>query len=166
MAFGKRIRLFRNKLGLKQKELGEMLGFLGKTSDVRMAQYEAESRTPKDDLIKQMAKIFGVSPKAIMVPDIDSYTGLMHTFFALEDMYGLQISSENDELCLKLDKTNPEYTKLYASFYEWQQMKQKLEAGEITAHEYDNWRYQYPTISASQISVSIPSIDISDLLTK
>lgn len=166
MAFGKRIRLFRNKLGLKQKELGEMLGFLGKTSDVRMAQYEAESRTPKDDLIKQMAKVFGVSPKAIMVPDIDSCTGLMHTFFALEDMYGLQISSDNDEICLKFDKTNPEFAKLYAPFYEWQQMKQKLEAGEISTLEYDNWRYQYPVLSASQKSVSIPSMDISDLFTK
>lgn len=31
---GKRIRLFRSRKGLKQKELGEMVGFMGKTSDV------------------------------------------------------------------------------------------------------------------------------------
>ena len=40
MAFGKRIKFFRNRKGMKQKELGELLGFLGKTSDVRVAQYE------------------------------------------------------------------------------------------------------------------------------
>ena len=47
MAFGKRIKFFRNRKGMKQKELGELLGFLGKTSDVRVAQYETEARTPK-----------------------------------------------------------------------------------------------------------------------
>ena len=88
MAFGKRIKFFRNRKGMKQKELGELLGFLGKTSDVRVAQYETEARTPKADLVKEMAQIFGVSPRAINVPNIDSYLGLMHTLFALEDMYG------------------------------------------------------------------------------
>ena len=38
MAIGKRIRFFRNRKGMTQKQLGEILGFLGKTSDVRMAQ--------------------------------------------------------------------------------------------------------------------------------
>ena len=66
MAFGKRIKFFRNRKGMKQKELGELLGFLGKTSDVRVAQYETEARTPKADLVKEMAQIFGVSPRAIL----------------------------------------------------------------------------------------------------
>ena len=58
MAIGKRIRFFRNRKGMTQKQLGEVLGFLGKTSDVRMAQYETEARTPKHDLVKEMANIF------------------------------------------------------------------------------------------------------------
>ena len=70
MAFGKRIKFFRNRKGMKQKELGELLGFLGKTSDVRVAQYETEARTPKADLVKEMAQIFGVSTRAINVPNI------------------------------------------------------------------------------------------------
>ena len=75
MAIGKRIRFFRNRKGMTQKQLGEMLGFLGRTSDVRIAQYESESRTPKSDLVKEMAQIFDVSPRAINVPNIDSYIG-------------------------------------------------------------------------------------------
>ena len=115
---GKRIRLFRSRKGLKQKELGEMVGFMGKTSDVRIAQYETEARTPKDDLIKQLADIFGVTTRAITVPNIDSYLGLMHTFFALEDEYGFQISTDKDgRPCITLDE-----------------------------NEYDNWRYNYPNI--------------------
>ena len=100
MAIGKRIKFFRNKKGMTQKQFGEMLGFLGKTSDVRMAQYEAEARIPKFDLLKEMAGILSVSTHALNVPDIDSYIGLMHTFFALEDMYGLKIKDIDGELQL------------------------------------------------------------------
>lgn len=46
MAIGKRIKFFRNKKGMTQKQFGEMLGFLGKTSDVRMAQYEQKQESP------------------------------------------------------------------------------------------------------------------------
>lgn len=51
-----------NRKNLTQKQLGEQLGFLGRTSDVRMAQYESEARIPKQNLVKQMAGILGVSP--------------------------------------------------------------------------------------------------------
>ena len=98
MAIGKRIRFFRNRKGMTQKQLGEILGFLGKTSDVRMAQYESEARTPKQDLVKEMANIFDVSPQAITVPEIDSYIGLMHTLFALEEMYRLKIGKIDGEI--------------------------------------------------------------------
>ena len=53
MAIGQRIKFFRNRKGMTQKQLGEILGFLGKTSDVRMAQYESEARVPKIDLVKR-----------------------------------------------------------------------------------------------------------------
>ena len=145
MAIGKRIKYFRNKKGLKQKQLGEMLGFLGKTSDVRMAQYEAEARIPKNDLVNQMAAIFGVSIHALTVPDIDTYVGLMHTLFALEDMYGLRIGKINGEVCLRLDKsTGMTYTAMFEMLSAWQQVASQLEKGEITKEEYDQWRYQYP----------------------
>ena len=53
MAIGQRIKYFRNRIGMTQKQLGEKLGFKGKTSDVRMAQYESEARVPKIDLVKE-----------------------------------------------------------------------------------------------------------------
>ena len=117
MAFGKRIKFFRNRKGMKQKELGKLLGFLGKTSDVRVAQYETEARTPKIELVKEIAHIFDVSPRAINVPNIDSYLGLMHTLFALEDMYGIKIGEIDGELCLRLDREHKEYQHLFTPFH-------------------------------------------------
>ena len=166
MAFGKRIKFFRNRKGMKQKELGELLGFLGKTSDVRVAQYETEARTPKADLVKEMAQIFGVSPRAINGPTIDSYLGLMHTLFALEDMYGIKIGEIDGELCLRLDREHREYQHLFEPFHTWQQMAAKLESGEISQEEYDNWRYNYPELDTSEIRAKVPSLELSDELIK
>ena len=166
MAFGKRIKFFRNRKGMKQKELGELLGFLGKTSDVRVAQYETEARTPKADLVKEMAQIFDVSTRAINVPNIDSYLGLMHTLFALEDMYGIKIGEIDGELCLRLDKSKgTTYLSMFDMFHAWQEQAVRLEQGEITAEEYDQWRYKYPELDTSkQWRKVIPSQELSDLI--
>ena len=155
-----------NRKGMKQKELGELLGFLGKTSDVRVAQYETEARTPKADLVKEMAQIFDVSTRAINVPNIDSYLGLMHTLFALEDMYGIKIGEIDGELCLRLDREHREYQHLFEPFHTWQQMAAKLESGEISQEEYDNWRYNYPELDTSEIRAKVPSLELSDELIK
>lgn len=92
MAIGERIRFFRNLCGMTQKYLGQVVGFPEKTADIRMAQYESGSRTPKTDLTNKLAEVFDISPQALTVPDIDSYNGLMHTLFTLEDLYGLKIT--------------------------------------------------------------------------
>ena len=168
MAIGKRIRFFRNRKGMTQKQLGEILGFLGKTSDVRMAQYESEARTPKQDLVKEMAHILDVSPRAITVPEIDSYIGLMHTLFALEDMYGLKIGEIDGEVCLRLDKSiGSTYSTMFDMFHAWQEQAAGLERGEITKEEYDQCRYKYPELDTSNHwKKTVPSQGLSDLITQ
>ena len=166
MAIGKRIRFFRNRKGMTQNQLGEILGFLGKTSDVRMAQYESEARIPKQDLVKEMAHILDVSPRAITVPEIDSYIGLMHTLFALEDMYGLKIGEIDGEVCLRLDKsTGSTYSTMFDMFHAWREQAARLEQGEITKEEYDQWRYKYPELdTSSHWRKVVPSKELSDYL--
>ena len=100
---------------------------MGKTSDVRIAQYETEARTPKDDLIKQLADIFGVTPRAITVPNIDSYLGLMHT-------------------CITLDEEHKAYDQIAPMLFAWLTQYFKFKQGELSRDEYDNWRYYYPNI--------------------
>lgn len=165
MAIGKRIKFFRNRKGMTQKQLGEILGFLGKTSDVRMSQYESEARVPKSNLVKEMSNIFEVSPHALTVPNIDSYIGLIHTLFALEDMYGLKISEVDGEPCLRLDKSDySTFTSMFDMFRAWQQEAAKLDHGEITKEEYDQWRYNYPKFDTSQHWAHLPSQELSDML--
>ena len=165
MAIGQRIKYFRNRIGMTQKQLGEKLGFKGKTSDVRMAQYESEARVPKIDLVKEMAQIFDVDARAITVPDIDTYVGLMHTLFALEDMYGLKIINVDGEPYLCLDRSiSTPGSSADEMLRAWMQQADKLKNGEISKDQYDRWRYTFPAEDTTQIWAKVPSQELSDML--
>ena len=112
MAIGERIHFFRTMRGMTQKYLGMLLGFPEKSADVRLAQYETGTRTPKTDLTASLANALGVSPQALAVPDIDSYIGLMHTLFTLEDRYGLTINEADGDVCLRVNIRPVSYTHL------------------------------------------------------
>ena len=84
---------------------------------------------------------------ALDVPNIESYEGVMHTLFTLEDLYGLRIDNLDGELCLRLDKgMGTNYITMFEMFSAWQKQAEKLKNGEISKEEYDNWRYNYPEI--------------------
>ena len=144
MAIGERIRFFRNLRGMTQKYLGMQVGFPEKTADIRMAQYESGSRTPKADLTNNLAEVFDISASALTVPDIDSYNGLMHTLFTLEDLYGLKITELGGEVCLHLDKgMGINYITMFEMFTAWKKQSEKLKNGVISKEEYDKWRYNF-----------------------
>ena len=165
MAIGERIRYIRNLRGMTQKYLGMQIGFDEKTADVRMAQYESGTRTPKENYVANIANALDVRPQALDLPDIDSYVGLAHTLFALEDLYGIHIGEIDGELCLRLDKAKgTTYLYMFEMFSAWQKEAEKLRNGEITKTEYDQWRYRYPELDTTGQWVKIPSKELSDTL--
>ena len=165
MAIGERIHFLRNLRGMTQKYLGQVVGFPEKTADVRMAQYESGTRTPKADLTKSLADALDVSPHALDVPDIDSNIGLMHTLFTLEDLRGLRVTEVDGEVCIKLDKsTGKTYDEMSQMLFAWLEQAKKLDAGEITKEEYDQWRYRYPEFDTTQRWVKVPSQELTDWL--
>lgn len=159
MAIGERIRFFRNLRGMTQKYLGVLMGFPEKSADIRMAQYESGSRTPKEDLTNSLAQALDVSPSALNVPDIDSYIGLMHTLFAIEDLYGLKIGEVQGEVCLRADVFHGSgAVELNRMLRSWNDVAAKLKSGEITQEEYNAWRYQYPKYDQSGGWTKTPSV--------
>ena len=147
MALGERLNFFRRKCNLTMNALGRMLGF----------------KMPKEELIHSMADILGISPMALKLPNIDSYDALMHTLFALEDIYGLTVSEEDGKVSLYL---NPEVSKpggtLSAYFLSWAKQKDKLMNGEISLDQYDDWRYNFPKDDDSVIRAKAISPQLSD----
>ena len=153
MAIGERIRFIRNLRGMTQKFLGLQVGFSERTADIRMAQYESGSRTPKADLVELLADALDVSTEALNVPNIDSYTGLMHTLFALEDLYGFKIDRLDDEICIRINRQNGStFAKMTGLLEPWEEMAQKYRNGEISREEYDQWRYRYPRSEAERVA--------------
>ena len=50
-----------------------------------------------------------------------------------------------ENLCLRLDKSaGTTYSSMFDMFHAWQEQAAKLERGEITKEDYDQWRYKYP----------------------
>lgn len=158
MAIGNRIKLFRNRRNLTQKELGAKVGFPFNATDVRIAQYESEKRMPKDDMVNKLASILNVSPAAIKVPDIDTDIGLMHTLFALEDTRPFRISKIDDTICISLDKHDRSYISILNMLSYWYDEYEKFQSGEITKDEYDQWRYTYPKEEAVRFQNAIDEI--------
>lgn len=167
MAIGERIHFFRKKRGMTQKYLGMLMGFPEKSADVRMAQYETGSRTPKADLTASLACALDVSPQALTVPDIDSSIGLMHTLFTLEDIYGLTINEAEGEICLRVDPSKgKDAAELHKMLCTWRQTAAMLQAGEISREDYDRWRYHYPEFDNTQTWIKTPSKELSDAIIK
>ena len=134
---------------------------------MRLAQYETGSRKPKAELTAALAQALDVAPQALDIPDIDSQIGLMHTLFALEDIYGLTISETDGEVCLKISKDKGKAAEeLLQMLTAWQEQAAKLTTEEISREEYDQWRYNYPKFDTTQQWANVPSKELSDALVK
>ena len=74
ITFGRKLKHLRQKNHLTQKELGIALGFPEDSADVRIAQYEADTRKPRDEILAKMAKILYVPIDVLTVPVLSKVT--------------------------------------------------------------------------------------------
>ena len=68
ITFGRKLKHLRQKNHLTQKELGIALGFPEDSADIRIAQYEADARKPRDEILAKMTKILYVPIDILTVP--------------------------------------------------------------------------------------------------
>lgn len=101
------------------------------------------------------------------MPDIESHLGLMHTLFALEDIYGLKVDKRDDDVCLRVDLfKGDKAAELHEMLCAWQRIAAEFKEGKISKEEYDQWRYHYPELDDSRISVKVIPQGLSDMLLK
>lgn len=161
MAIGQRINFFRRLRGMTQRHLGMLLGFPERSSDVRIAQYESGSRTPKKPVVEELAYHLQVAPEALDVPDIETKMGMMHTLFILEDLRGITADKIDGEVVLRVIKDSdniPKYIDVMELLKPWAEQSIKYRNGEITKEEYDQWRYTYPEKAGFPWVKTIPEI--------
>ncbi|MDR1564006.1 MAG: helix-turn-helix domain-containing protein [Oscillospiraceae bacterium] len=149
MAVGDRIKRIRNFRGLTQKELGVALGYDDNTADVRVAQYESGTRTPKEDTLKKIAEVLGVNYRAIYEPTLYAAEDVMYTLFELDEHYGdlhiHTVEDISDPLDPQTHKAVTFNSHLLDNFLsEWQQRKKDLADGFISKAEYMEWKLNWP----------------------
>ena len=113
-SFGQRLKLVRRYRCLTQKELGMMLGYPEKQADVRIAQYEKNSRTPKPETVAKLAEILNVSPAVFSQTICASREDLMQSMYWLfllkggGDIYDCQTEFARNRMELKMGLLSPE----------------------------------------------------------
>ena len=156
MIIGDRIKHFRNRKGLTQKELGEAIGFDNRTADVRIAQYEKGTRNPKKKYTDKIAEVLNVNERTLEIPEINTsdYVSFFQFLFALEDENVFKVDEcKNGAPCLKL-KDDDTSSRNYI-FIDWLNMNKLLKSSGITQEEYDNWRYKYPHGESEELHIKL-----------
>lgn len=100
MTLGDKIRKYRTLKGLTQAQLGSMVKLTGD----RIRQYENDVRKPKDGKLMEIADALEINPTTLFEPDYNNPNSVMHTFFELEDIYGMRFEKVGDTYQLVFSK--------------------------------------------------------------
>lgn len=155
MSVGTRIKRIRKIRGMTQKELGIALGYDEKSADVRIAQYESNKRTPKQDTIMKLAEILDVNYRTLRDPspfndENATYCAeeIMNILFSLDDQGVIQLFNYTDESDKydprKIIGINIQYPLVQNFLKEFKVRQDELKNGEITKEEYDEWKLNWP----------------------
>lgn len=147
MEVGKKIKRFRTSFSLSQKELAQRAGM----SEPAIRNYELGNRTPSEKQLKKIADALGISMFAISNPNLESYQGVLHALFLLEDEYGIVPKEIDGQVYLSIENKKAVTSNVSDGLRSWNSELNKLKSGEITKEEYDMWRYSYPRIKAERI---------------
>lgn len=123
-------------------ELGLAVGFDENSADVRIAQYENNSRKPKEDLLRKIAEALDVNYHSLYEPTLYAAEDIMYMLFELDEHYP---SMRLFDVVDGTDADDPEKRiavcfryKLVESFLkEWKLRKEQLASGEISKTEYE-----------------------------
>ena len=142
MTVGERIKKIRLERGLSQKQLALMAGM----SEPAIRNYELGNRKASEKQLTKIAGALNISIYALDEPCLDTYNGVLHVLFRLEEEYGLTLLDNENDLHFRIYPNAHIYSEVQA----WADEKQKFENGEISKEEYEIWKLSYPRRNAEQ----------------
>ena len=150
MTIGEKIKNARTSKqnNLTQKALGHLVGL----SDVRIRQYELNSRTPKEGVLEKIAKSTGFSLQYFTDHSIETPIDAMHALFDLKQKYGLKIKKTTNEKGKQVYQMTIEDKDLDDRVRDWlasvEKKLQQVENGSLTIEDFENecqiWEGRYP----------------------
>lgn len=153
MIIGEKIKKYRLSRNLSQKEVALRTGM----SEPAIRNYELGNRTPSDKQIEKITMALNISPYAISNPDLDTYIGVMHALFYLEEKYGLIPDKIDGQVCMRFPKHWGTAAGNLKNWYHEYQTLQNAPENELEKAKasYDEWKSSYPRLSAKRTMKSL-----------
>lgn len=99
-------------------------------------------RKPKKEVLEHIAKALGVRPEYLSTPEFGPHLEFFYALLENDELYGYTITEINGRPAI----TGGLYT-VGLSFdgflRDWNKIKKKLDAKEITCEEYEDWKETY-----------------------
>lgn len=133
MSIGQNIRKYRQLRNLTQKSLSERAGMT--ESAVRM--YELDLRTPNQEMLEKIANALDVRAEALEDYEINTAREALEALFRLEEAFGLTPTEEDT---LSFNPKAEGSQKLAQAIKAWRGVLDEVEAGEMSAEDYELWK--------------------------
>lgn len=136
--YSRKIKKLREKRQLTQKQLAELSGI----SESAMRSYELGNRKPKKEVLERIAMALRVRPEYLSAPEFGPKMEFFYALLESDELFGYTITDINGQLAITDGGMTAGIT--FSNFLrDWNEMKQKLDAKEITREEYEDWKETY-----------------------
>ena len=115
------------------------------------------NRIPGYDTLENIAAALQINYYTLADSDLVALAGVMHIFFRMEYAHGMKPIEIDGKAALIIDPAfhNTENTYLQQMLDTWLITRAKLDSGEWTAEQYENWETRYPFV-ATPMSENAP----------
>lgn len=140
---GTRIRFYRNKAGLTQKQLAQGCGL----SESAIRNYELDNRIPDQATLSKIAEVLKVNYYTLADSDPTATAGAVHAIFDMEKLYGLHPEMVNGKLCIVTERDtdkNDAPAEFYKAMKEWLAVYNIFKAGNLDEQSYFEWQAKFP----------------------
>ena len=143
---GERIRYYRKKKSLTQKELADLCNL----SEAAIRNYELGNRTPDYETIMKIAEHLEVSYHTINEPNLLDIFGALHILFRMEEIYGLHPEVSGNKVRLSFEHTSllralgNSDAMLAQTVKTWNRKYKQYKSGKISEEEYEDWKSKFP----------------------
>ena len=136
--FARKIKELRTDRGMTQKELAREASI----SESAMRSYELGDRTPKPEVLDRIARALQVRPEYLSAPEYKRSLEFTYALLENDDMQGYTVTEIDGHPAIVANAKSAGNS--FANLLrEWNDMKAKADAKEITPEEYAEWKRTY-----------------------
>lgn len=152
-SLGAIIKDIRELRGMTMQETGIKAGFKPSTADVRIAQYEANQQSPRNDALESLANALDVNVDSLIETDLTANNKMYHALFMMRQLHGLHPVRIDGSYYLSFNNESPSakenklfLSKWHKKYEETRPVPEKDTLKEIEEKEkaLKIWEYEYP----------------------